>query len=110
MADPTAASGRQASTFRARWAALRNIGPFLRMVWRASPGLLLITLTLRVIRAVLPVAALWFGKLIIDEVVRLSVLSDGPATLSGWASSGEITLLAVYVGAEFALAVLSDLS
>ena len=109
MADPTAASGRQASTFRARWAALRNIGPFLRMVWRASPGLLLITLTLRVIRAVLPVAALWFGKLIIDEVVRLSALSDGPATLSGWATSGEITLLAIYVGAEFALAVLSDL-
>ena len=61
------------------------------------------------IRAVLPVAALWFGKLIIDEVVRLSALSDGPATLSGWASSGEITLLAIYVGAEFALAVLSDL-
>ena len=79
------------------------------MVWRASPGLLLITLTLRVIRAVLPVAALWFGKLIIDEVVRLSALSDGPATLSGWATSGEITLLAIYVGAEFALAVLSDL-
>ncbi len=79
------------------------------MVWRASPGLLLITLTLRVIRAVLPVAALWFGKLIIDEVVRLSALSDGPATLSGWATSGEITLLAVYVGVEFALAVLSDL-
>ena len=79
------------------------------MVWRASPGLLLITLTLRVIRAVLPVAALWFGKLIIDEVVRLSALSDGPATLSGWASSGEITMLAIYVGAEFALAVLSDL-
>lgn len=109
MADPTAAPDRKAASFRARWAALRNIGPFLRMVWRASPGLLLITLTLRVIRAVLPVAALWFGKLIIDEVVRLSALSDGPATLSGWATSGEITLLAVYVGAEFALAVLSDL-
>ena len=111
MADPapTPAPVRQATSFRARWAALRNIGPFLRMVWRASPGLLLVTLVLRMIRAVLPVAALWFGKLIIDEVVRLSALSDGPATLSGWASSGEITLLAVYVGAEFALAVLSDL-
>jgi len=111
LADPSPAPDpdRRAASFRARWAALRNIGPFLRMVWRASPGLLLITLTLRVIRAVLPVAALWFGKLIIDEVVRLSALSDGPATLSGWASSGEITLLAIYVGAEFALAVLSDL-
>jgi ATP-binding cassette subfamily B protein len=109
LADPSPVSDRKATSFRARWAALRNIGPFLRMIWRASPGLLLITLVLRVIRAVLPVAALWFGKLIIDEVVRLSALSDGPATLSGWASSGEITLLAIYVGAEFALAVLSDL-
>ncbi|MEY3309193.1 MAG: hypothetical protein RLZZ413_3231, partial [Pseudomonadota bacterium] len=79
------------------------------MVWRASPGLLLITLTLRVIRAVLPVAALWFGKLIIDEVVRLSALPDGPATLSGWATSGEVRLLALFVAAEFGLAVLSDL-
>ena len=109
MADPSPAPDRKATSFRARWAALRNIGPFLRMVWRASPGLLLVTLTLRVIRAVLPVAALWFGKLIIDEVVRLSALSDGPATLSDWATGGEITLLAIYVGAEFALAVLSDL-
>ena len=111
MADPapTPTAGRQATSFRARWAALRNIGPFLRMIWRASPGLLLITLVLRVIRAVLPVAALWFGKLIIDEVVRLSALPVAPATLSGWLNSSEITLLAVYVGAEFALAVLSDL-
>ena len=112
LADPAPASfapGRKTTTFRARWAALRNIGPFLRMVWRASPGLLLITLTLRVIRAVLPVAALWFGKLIIDEVVRLSALPDGPATLSGWATSGEVRLLALFVAAEFALAVLSDL-
>jgi ATP-binding cassette subfamily B protein len=106
---PTPTAGRQATSFRARWAALRNIGPFLRMIWRASPGLLLITLVLRVIRAVLPVAALWFGKLIIDEVVRLSALPVAPATLSGWLNSSEITLLAVYVGAEFALAVLSDL-
>jgi ATP-binding cassette subfamily B protein len=112
LADPAPAAsapGRQATSFRARWAALRNIGPFLRMVWRASPGLLLITLTLRVIRAVLPVAALWFGKLIIDEVVRLSALPDGPATLSGWATSGEVRLLALFVAAEFGLAVLSDL-
>jgi len=109
LAEPTPAPGRSATSFRARWAALRNIGPFLRMVWRASPGLLLVTLVLRVIRAVLPVAALWFGKLIIDEVVRLSALPVAPATLSGWLNSSEITLLAVFVGAEFALAVLSDL-
>lgn len=58
--------------FRARWAALRNVAPFLGMVWQASPGLLVLSLVLRLARALIPVTALWFGKLIIDEVVRLA--------------------------------------
>lgn len=95
-------------SFRARWSALRNIGPFLRMVWRASPLLMLASLALRLLRAVLPIAALWFGKLIIDEVVRLSRL-DGPTTLAGWAAAPESQRLMLYLAAEFGLAVLSDL-
>jgi ATP-binding cassette subfamily B protein len=50
-----------------------------------------------------------WGKLIIDEVVRLSALASPPENLSGWWSSGEGTLLATYVLIELALAVLSDL-
>jgi ATP-binding cassette subfamily B protein len=95
-------------SFRARWSALRNIGPFLRMVWRASPLLMLASLALRLLRAVLPIAALWFGKLIIDEVVRLSGL-EGPTTLAGWAAAPESQRLMLYLAAEFGLAVLSDL-
>ncbi len=95
-------------SFRARWSALRNIGPFLRMVWRASPALMLTSLVLRLMRAVLPIAALWFGKLIIDEVVRLSGLG-GPTTLTGWATAPETRALMLYLAAEFGLAVLSDL-
>jgi ATP-binding cassette subfamily B protein len=94
---------------RARWGALRNIGPFLQMVWAASPLLTLSSGGLRLLRAVLPVASLWVGKLIIDEVVRLSALASPPENLSGWWSSGEGTLLATYVLIELALAVLSDL-
>ena len=96
------------TSFRARFSALRNIGPFLALVWQASPALLLITMVLRLIRAVLPVAALWIGKLIIDEVVRLSALPGRPADLWGWWNSDALGLLIAYVLAEFALAILSD--
>jgi ATP-binding cassette, subfamily B, bacterial len=98
-----------AKSFRDRWLALRNIGPFLVMVWRASPLLTIATLFLRLARAILPVTALWFGKLIIDEVVRLSGLTPRPDTLLGWWQSGEVARLTLLVTAEFALAVLSDL-
>ena len=96
------------TSFRARWAALRNIGPFLRLVWAASPALTLASLVLRVIRAVLPIAALWIGKLIIDDVVRLSALPQRPETLRDWWQAGHLTLLSLYVVLEFALAILSD--
>ena len=111
MSDRTATQGGPQGPlgFRARWAALRNIGPFLRMVWAASPSLALSSAVLRLIRAVLPVAALWMGKLIIDEVVRLSALPSPPDTLGGWWSGGEADLLAIYVLAELGLAILSDL-
>ena len=94
---------------RARFAALRNVAPFLRLVWRASPLLTSASLFLRAIRALLPITALWFGKLIIDEVVRLSALDATPETLAGWWQSGLADALTLYVCAEFALAVLSDL-
>lgn len=96
------------TTFRARWAALRNIVPFLRLVWAASPLLTLSSMLLRLARAVLPVAALWVGKLIIDAVVHLQALPDHPVTLAGWWASGHLGLLALYVAAEFAMAILSD--
>lgn len=96
------------ASFRARFSALRNLWPFLMLVWQASPALMLISMVLRLIRAVLPVAALWIGKLIIDEVVRLSALPDRPTDLWGWWGSDALGLLIAYVLAEFALAILSD--
>jgi ATP-binding cassette subfamily B protein len=108
-ADGPGKERNPAQSFRDRWLALRNIGPFLAMVWAASPGLTLATMILRLIRAVLPVTALWLGKLIIDEVVRLTGLPVRPDTIGGWWTSGEVAVLTSLVLAEFALAVLSDL-
>ncbi|MBM3606768.1 MAG: ABC transporter ATP-binding protein [Alphaproteobacteria bacterium] len=103
---PDAPSG---PSFSARWAALKNIPPFLAMVWRASPLLTLAMIALRLLRAVMPVAMLWVGKLIIDQVVALSALEGRPDTLAGWWDSGMAHPLIVLVALELALAVTQDI-
>ncbi len=85
------------SGWRERWAALSNIPPLLRMVWRTSPPLVLLSLLLRLCKAAIPVALLWVGKLIVDHVVALLG--------SGTGSPGEIYKL---VALEFGLAIVSD--
>ncbi|WP_255329006.1 ABC transporter ATP-binding protein [Paracoccus albicereus] len=79
------------------------------MIWRASPGLMLATIALRIIRAVLPVTMLWIGKLIIDEVVRLTALETRPETLADWWQAGLTGPLGWYLAAELGLALASDL-
>lgn len=96
-------------SFRARFSALGNIPPYLALVWRAAPGLLAATLLLRLARALVPIATLWIGKLIIDEIVRLSAIAGAPGSLIGWWEAGLLTTLAEYVLLEFALAIGSDL-
>lgn len=93
--------------YAARWAALKNIPPFLVMVWRASPALTLAMVALRLMRALMPVAMLWVGKLIIDQVVALSA-SGGPDTLVGWWDSGLAHPLIGLVALELALAIAQD--
>jgi ATP-binding cassette subfamily B protein len=88
--------------------ALRNLPPFLRLVWQTSPGLAASDAALRLVRALLPVATLYLGKLIIDEVLRLSQLAGAPARLGDWVSSGLLRHLFVLLAVEFGLAVLSD--
>lgn len=93
---------------RQRVSALRNLAPFLAQVWQTSHVLTFATVTLRFIRAVLPVAMLYLAKLIIDEVIALV---DGPqmaATLGEVWASGGLDHLALLLAAEFGLALVSD--
>ena len=94
-------------SLRERMAALRTLPPVLGMIWRAGPGLMATTLALRLVRALLPVAALYVGKLIIDEVVRLAG-APHPADLQGWLDAGLLWRLGGLLAAELALAVLAD--
>jgi ATP-binding cassette, subfamily B, bacterial len=68
------------------------------MVWDTSPSLTTATILLRLVSSVIPVAQLWVGKLIIDQVVQ--------AIRGRLANPHEIW---AYLGYEIALAVLSDL-
>lgn len=97
------------TTWRERLGALRNLPPFLAMVWRTSRLLTLTTLAVRLVRALLPIATLFVGKLIIDEVVLLNQLVDRPAGIGGWWGSGLLGRLEALLVAELALAVVGDL-
>ncbi len=95
--------------FKERVGALRNLRPFLAMVWDTSPHLMVGSLALRMFRALLPVVTLYIGKLIIDDVVLLVQTPDRPATIDQWLASGRLNWLAVLLFGEFVLAVLADL-
>ena len=96
-------------SLRERFGALRNLPPFLKLIWRTSPGLTVADLLLRLVRAFLPVATLYVGKLIIDEVVRLATTAGAPVGLQEWLASGRLDHLGWLLAAELGLAVLSDL-
>ena len=89
---------RQTHTFRERLGALRNLPPFMKLVWRTSPALTVAQGAIRLVRAMLPVAMLYVAKLIIDEVVALAQAPQRP-----------VDDVAALIAIEFGLTVLSDI-
>ncbi len=61
--------------WRERFESLRYVPRLLRLVWETHRGLALTLGILRLIRALIPIATLWVGKLIVDAVVAFR---DGP--------------------------------
>ncbi len=104
--DALPGPGRQ--SWRERLGALRNLPPFLALVWRTSPALTLSQALLRVARALLPVATLYVGKLIIDEVVHLAQAPHAAEDLRQWLASGLLDRIGWLLALELGLAVLSD--
>jgi ATP-binding cassette, subfamily B, bacterial len=104
--DPLPAPEGQ--SWRARLGALRNLPPFLQLVWRTSPALAVSQAVLRLARALLPVATLYVGKLIIDEVVTLAQTLPMDEDLRQWFTSGLLARISGLLALEFGLAILSD--
>ena len=103
-----ATNPRSTATFKQRVGALRNILPFVAMVWQTGPGLTATLLVLRSTRAMLPIATLYVGKLIVDDVVRLVQMPGRPETLAQWLHSGLLDWLGVLLAVEFAFAICAD--
>jgi ATP-binding cassette subfamily B protein len=78
-----------------RLRSLENVVPLVKMAWETNPWLASISLITRLVRSVVPICAMYVGKLIIDAVVRQGV----------WDHSRVWRLLVI----EVALAVISDL-
>lgn len=115
MAKPDLSSSPGASraptqpSLRDRFKALRNLSPFMQQIWAASPVLMLSTLGLRFVRAILPVAILYVGKLIIDEAVRLVGAGASFDSITTALQGGQLDHLLWLLAVEFALAIGSDL-
>jgi ATP-binding cassette subfamily B protein len=84
-------------TLKERLAALNNLPAFFKLVWQTSSLFTVINALLRLVRSAMPVALLYVGKLIIDNVIILSHQHG--------ANTGHLWQL---VGLEFALAILTD--
>ena len=93
---------------RQRFSAMRNIAPFLREIWGTSKPMTLASIGIRLIRAFLPIATLYIGKLIIDEAVRLLGLGVAQELTDAW-RAGQLDHLLLLLGLEFGLAILADL-
>lgn len=88
----------QPQSWREQFGALRHLPPFFKMIWQTSPSLSIGNAVLRLIKSILPLAMLYIGKEIVDEVI---FLMD--------AQSASQQYLWTLVGAELVLAILSDL-
>ncbi len=77
---------------------MSNLPAFLNLVWKTNAWLTLSSAGLRLFRSALPLAMLYVGKLIIDEVVAINTGSRGSGTDYLW------SLIAI----EFGLAISTD--
>ena len=85
-------------SLKERFSALNNLPAFFKLVWHTSPSLTICNIVLRIIRSAIPLAILYIGKLIIDEVVLLTHSTNAASHNYLWQ----------LVGVEFGLAILSD--
>ncbi|RAU84243.1 ABC transporter ATP-binding protein [Pontibacter arcticus] len=86
-------------SFKEQVGALKNLPKFFRLIWHTSKSMTIGNMLLRLVKSAIPLAMLYVGKLIIDEVIRQYGLNG----------ERELTYLWELVALELGLAVLSDL-
>ncbi len=90
--------GKPSLSLKDQLKALRNLPQLFRLIWATSPLMTGADLLLRLVRAAVPLATLYVGKLIINEVVGLTQRGG----------ERDLAHLWTLVAAEFAIALLAD--
>ena len=85
-------------SFKDRLSALRNLPRFFKLVWETSRWMTIVNSLLRLVKSATPLAVLYVGKLIIDQVILLSHNRAGISSSHLW----------MLVAIEFGLAIFSD--
>lgn len=90
---------KKEASFKDQFQALRYLPRFLGLIWETNRGMTIWNVLLRVIKAAIPLAVLYVGKEIIDEVISLVGLEG-----ESW------NYLWLLIGLELGLAVLSEIT
>ncbi len=98
MPPPLKSLKPQKIKLKESFASLKYIPRFFKKIWAVNSKLFAANIFARLLAAALPVAMLWVGKIIIDEVI-----------LQVGLEVKNYDRLWMYVGLEFGLAILSDL-
>ncbi len=89
---------KEKPNIKEQFLAYRNLPQFFGLIWETHKGYALANLFLRILRSAIPLAMLYVGKEIIDEVIRLIDFPDA-----------DKSYLWTVIGLELGLAVISDL-
>ncbi len=89
------------ATWHDRFEALKHLPKLLRMVWGSNRGYVIGILLLRLARAAVPIAVLWVGKLIVDQVIRAAATAQSGAAVD-WKRLAELLAL------ELAIALIGE--
>lgn len=96
-------------SLRERIENLRHLGRLVAQIWRTSRPLTAASIGLRLLASLQPLAMLYVGKLIIDEVVRLTTIAPPGEDFAAWWSSGVLSSVLVLLALELVLVLVSDL-
>jgi ATP-binding cassette subfamily B protein len=91
------AKPKEKQSLKNQFSALRHLPRLFKMIWAASKWMTLGNVMLRLVKSVIPLAMLYVGKEIIDEVV---LLTQG--------DEADTNFLWLMVGVEFGLAIASE--
>ncbi|MDP9204720.1 MAG: ABC transporter ATP-binding protein/permease [Gemmatimonadota bacterium] len=83
--------------WKEKLAALRYVPALFQLIWRTHRGYAGAMIALRVLRSVIPVAAFWVGKLILDSVIAAR------------AGSGQLSQVWRYLALELAIVLVGEI-